>query len=178
MTRPGLPPESPATPSASTPAWRIFAIPAVAALLGYVLLYRIDSGLRVSKGPWEVTFLRTSNGAPALAIRQPHLGIGDVSVRLLGETVSESSSSTGTVLFDAPRRPLPFGTNAFDDLMYLPGTVVLHCFGHEIQMLPRGLFLNRREHPWAGPTNYDLTADQKLPTLEPPRKRGPFSRTN
>jgi hypothetical protein len=35
----------------------------------------------------------------------------------------------------------------------LPGTVTLRLFGHEIELLPRVLIIDRKEHPWkAGDT--------------------------
>jgi hypothetical protein len=36
----------------------------------------------------------------------------------------------------------------FQDTTFLPGTVVIQTFGHEIQLLPRVLTLDRAEHPW------------------------------
>lgn len=170
MTPDGPLPDSPPPPS---PAWRIFAIPGVAALIGYVSLYVVDSRLRVSKGPWEVTFRQDAQGVPCLDIQQPVLGIPNVTIRLLDEHLPTPMAAPSRVRFDAPQRPLPFGTNAFDDLMYLPGTVVLHCFGHEIQMLPRALFLDRKEYAWSDATNHNLVATDKLPSLDPPKKRGP-----
>lgn len=173
MTAEGSPLDS---PPSSSPAWRHFAIPGVVALVGYVSLYWMDSRLRVSKGPWEVTFRQDTQGSPSLDIQHPTLGIRNVSIRLIGERLVPPLGAPTQVRFDAPRRPLPFGTNVFDDLMYLPGTVVLHCFGHEIQMLPRGLFLDRKEYPWSESTNYNLVASDKLPSLDPPKKRGPQPR--
>lgn len=168
----------PALSPRSTPAWRLFAIPGILALLGYMVLYQIDSRLRFAKGPWEVTFQNDSQGLPTLHIAHPPLGISNVTVRFLGETTPPTLASPAVVRFDTPLKPLPFGTTAFDDLMYLPGTVVLHCFGHEVQMLPRGLFLNRREQAWSSNQQYDLRPEDKLPSLEPPKKNLTERRTN
>lgn len=184
MTHPNPTPTPHANPDPSPAprshrAWRVFAIPAIAALIGYVLLYQFDARLRVAKGPWEVTFLHAPPEPPSLVIRQPALGVDDVTIRILGETVTNdptAPSLPATVRFDAPQLLIPFGRMAFDDLMYLPGTVVLHCFGHEIQMLPRGLFLNRREHPWASGSTFTLVPTNKLPSLDPPPKRRLFQR--
>src|SRR5690606_26083675 len=78
------------------------------------------------------------------------------------------------VRFDTPFKPVPFGKVVFDDLMYLPGTVVLHCFGHEVQMLPRALFLNRRERAWNATNQWDVQPSEKLPPeeLNSPATRG------
>ncbi|MGE3310810.1 MAG: hypothetical protein AB7O66_12640 [Limisphaerales bacterium] len=158
-------------PSASA-SWRIFAIPGVLALVGYVSLYAIDARLRTTKGPWEVTFLRDPSGVPALIIDQPRLGISNVTVRFVGESTPAIVDPPVTIRFDSPRVQLPFGNTAFDDLMYLPGTVVIHCFGHEVQMLPRAFFLNRKEKAWSDSNTheYEVGPADKLASLDPPRK--------
>ena len=43
---------------------------------------------------------------------------------------------------------LPMGKCVFLDTLYLPGTVTVQVLGHEIQMMPRTLSLDRVEHPW------------------------------
>lgn len=147
--------------------WRLFAIPAAAALLGYILLFACDMRLRTARGGWEVTFFEDTNGTPALRIDQPHLNISNVTVRFLNEDLGTNGAQLPvTIRFDNPREDVPFGELAFDDLTYLPGTVVLHCFGHEVQMIPRVLYLNRVEHPWKSGQRHDLEPAGKLPSLE------------
>lgn len=161
MTEPAPPPP--------TPAWRIFALPALLALTGYLLLYGCDRHLRTRNGPWEVTFLHDADGTPALRIAHPNFGITSVLVRFLHEQPGPTSNPLpATIQFGRPRMPIPFGVTAFDDLMYLPGTVVLHCFGHEVQLLPRALFLNREEQAWRDGAAFDLHPTNKLPSLAPP----------
>lgn len=173
MTSPTLSPPDPEPPASRVRSWRIFVIPAVLALAGYVVLYALDTRLRTHRGPWEVTFLRDGSGAPAVRIAQPALGVRSVTVRFEGEQVDTNLTLPATVRFDAPLKAVPFGRTAFDDLMYQPGTVVLHCFGHEVQMLPRTLYLNRQPHPWQPEARFDLPPSAKLPSLDPPPKRGP-----
>lgn len=172
-----MPPESPSTDPTTdraTPAWRVFGIPAVLALVGYLLLYSCDARLRTQRGPWEVAFHREADGTPALEIRQPNLGITGVRVRFPGETAPETlATGRVDVAFDAPRQAVPMGTLVFDDLMYQPGTVVLQCFGHEVQMLPRALYLNRKAHAWQGTATFDLTPEMKPAALPGPPPRGP-----
>lgn len=163
---------------AVTPAWKVFAIPALLALAGYIFFYACDARLRSHRGPWEVTFLVTPGDTPAVRIDQPLLGISNVVVRFRGERLPAGVSNLpATVRFDQPGRPVPFGTLAFDDLMYQPGTVVLHCFGHEVQMLPRALFLNRTRTPWATGSTFDLSPTGKLASLEPASRRRPAPRS-
>ncbi len=149
----------------------MFAIPAVLALVGYILVYGCDAHLRTHRGPWEVLFSET-DGTPWLRIREPALGISNVLVRFIGEQVPAGTSARlpGSVRFNEPMKSVPFGRVAFDDLMYQPGTVVLHCFGHEVQMLPRALYLDRREHPWVAEGVFDLTPGMKVPNLTPPSR--------
>jgi hypothetical protein len=67
-----------------------------------------------------------------------------------------------TVRFDEPQQQVPFGQWKFDDLMYLPGTVTLRFFGHEVELLPRILYLNRTEHPWQSGETIVLHPEDKL----------------
>jgi hypothetical protein len=167
---PASPEFVPAEPP-SPRTWRIFAIPGLLALLGYVALYSCDARLRTRQGPWEVRFLQTEEGTPALRITQPGLGIENVEVRFEGEKVpAETRALPADVRFDQPLAGIPFGRTAFDDLMYLPGTVVLHCFGHEVQLVPRTLYLNRKGYEWTNNVRYDLRGSEKLPSLDPPPK--------
>ncbi len=155
----------------SNPAWRVFAIPALLALVGYVVFYACDARLRVTNGPWEVEFLQDTNGTPSLRINQERLGIHDVEIRFVGEQAGADLPSVPTrIRFDQPNLPVPFGRTAFDDLMFLPGTVVLHCFGHEVQLVPRTLYLDRTGIDWTNGARIHLTPAGKLPTLDPPPK--------
>jgi hypothetical protein len=43
---------------------------------------------------------------------------------------------------------VPFGKCVFLDTTFLPGTVVLDLFGHEVQLLPRVLTIDHVEHAW------------------------------
>jgi hypothetical protein len=154
-------------PTSQGGTWRLFAIPAAVALLGYVLLFACDLRLRRARGGWEVTFVEEITRTPALRIDQPHLGISNVTVRFPGEQLGTKRAELPiTVLFNEPRKAVPFGEVAFDDLTYLPGTVVLHCFGHEVQMLPRALFLDRVEHTWQSGRQHNLDPARKLPSLK------------
>lgn len=175
-------PDSPSNPGSrgdgAIPGWRVFATPALLALVGYVLFYSCDARLRRHRGPWEVTFLLAPGGGPAVRIDQSSLGISNVVVTFREESPPVGVSNLpATVRFDQPGRPVPFGTVAFDDLMYQPGTVVLHCFGHEVQMLPRALFLNRTRIPWETGSFFELSPTDKLTSLEPPSRRRPPPRS-
>jgi hypothetical protein len=154
---------------------RIFVTAFAIALGVYALSYGCDSHLRQRKGPWEVDFQVATNGEPSLAIRHVRLGVSNVQVSFSGE---RATNAGGTVRFDKPLQPVPFGKVKFEDLTYLPGSVVIEAFGHEVEMLPRTLYVNKAERAWVNGTNLVLSAADKLPPerlAEPVRKkkRGP-----
>lgn len=130
------------------------------ALIGYVLFFFGDSFLRTRKGPWEVTFFST-NSSPAIRITQHNLGIQEVTVVFEGEVATQTNSQT--LSFKRPKQRLPFGRTKFEDLTYLPGSVAFDFFGHEVELLPRTLYLNKVEHAWTSGEVLVLKPAQKLP---------------
>jgi hypothetical protein len=135
-----------------------------AALL-YVAGFTLDQHLRTRRGPWEITFTREPSGDPALVVQQPRLGIHDVKIVFAAESASHRVE---TVAFDRPAKALPFGRVKFDDLTVLPGTVTLEFAGHEVELLPRTLYLNRRPHSWQNGTTIILKPENKLPAAAEP----------
>jgi hypothetical protein len=129
------------------------------ALGGYVLFFMLDHYLRTHKGPWEVTFTTNQNGTAQIIINQPYLRITNVHVVLLGE---HPTNGTGIVLFEKPLTPIPFGRTKFEDLTYLPGSVTFDLFGQEVEILPRTLYLNKREYGW-DTAAHELSPSEKLP---------------
>lgn len=122
---------------------------ALALALGlYAGLFAWIQHRRVAQGPWTVTFAAEA-GAPLLIINQPRLGITNVHLQFPDQSVATNFSAV--VRFSAAR-PVPFdlplGRCVFLDPLFLPGTVTLEVFGHEIQLLPRVLTLDGTEHPW------------------------------
>lgn len=136
----------------------------VAAVVGYALVYGWIEHRRIRNGPWQITFATTTNGAALLVINQPALGITNVQIVFSG--TSPALTNGPQVLSFAAARvvpfDLPFGQCVFQDTTFLPGTVALNSYGHEIQLLPRVLTLDWVERPWR--------ADERI-TLEAPTKR-------
>ena len=122
------------------------------AVVIYVGGFSFDQHLRKRKGPWEVNFFAGPSGTPAIVVNQPKLNITNLTIVFEGETVT---NSPGAVVFDVPEKPVPFGKVKFEDLTYLPGTVTLGLFGHEVELLPRTLYINRKPHPWT--SNHTIT---------------------
>jgi len=135
------------------------------ALAIYIGGFKFDQHLRTRRGPWQVTFTSDHSGAPAIIINQPKLAIANLEIVFAGET---TTNAPGTVAFDFPEKPMPFGKVKFEDLTYLPGTVTFDFFGHEIELIPRTLYINRKARPWQGNATITLTpADKPAALLEP-----------
>jgi len=130
------------------------------ALVVYIGFYRIDRHYRLRKGPWEITFTADTNRNATIVVRQPGLHLEQVVITMKGEVMTNIAR---TVVFDVPQKPVPFGRVKFEDLMYLPGTVTLDLFGHEVELLPRTLIVNRRERPWAPRLRLELDPSEKIP---------------
>jgi hypothetical protein len=133
----------------------------VAATLFYILGFALNEHLRTRRGPWVVSFTASPTGQPRLSIQQPSLGIRSVIVTFAGEEAIDLPPTT--VRFETPRMALPFGTVKYDDLTYLPGVVTFEAFGHEIELLPRVLYLNRNPIEWADASNVVLHPQDRLP---------------
>lgn len=150
------------------------AIAFVITLIGYVLFYQVDRWLRLRHGPWQVTFAMASNGTPEITVMEPKLGITGTRLEFPGETVP-SLAAPQTMVFDSPLKTnLPFGRSLFLDTTYLPGTVTMNLFGHEIELLPRTLVVNRREVPWSSIQTLALTPAEKLPPDPAPKKKNRY----
>jgi len=127
------------------------------ALLGYGLMYGCDRHLRARKGAWEFTFAASAAGEPVLTIDQSYYGIQKVSIVIVGESYD---GPVQRVRFDRPGLEIPFGKPLFFDTTYLPGSVTLDLFGHEVEVLPRTLFLNFKEHAWKSGEQIRLLPEQ------------------
>lgn len=117
-------------------------------LLAYAAGYSGIEHLRNRKGPWQVGFAQL-DGVPALVIYQPALAITNVQVVFPGDTTDQA---TEVVHFDRARPvpyDLPFGQCVFQDTTFLPGTIAMNVFGHEVQLMPRVLTIDGIEHSWS-----------------------------
>jgi len=144
--------------------------PALCGLLLALLIYAggfaFDQHLRTRRGPWEVSFTTVPSGAPTILVNEPKLHIANLRIVFDGETTTNSPC---TVVFDFPEKPAPFGKVKFEDLTYLPGTVTFDFFGHEIELLPRTLYINRRPHPWNSNQTITLSTADKPASLPEPK---------
>ena len=120
------------------------------ALLVYVTSYTAIEHRRTHKGPWLVTFRDDTADPPAIIINQPALGITNVQISFVGESNSLPEAARTLQFGEARAVPfeVPFGKCVFLDTTFLPGTVALNLYGHEIQLLPRVLTIDKVERPW------------------------------
>ena len=127
------------------------------AAIFYAVAYHGVEYLRQRKGGWEVTFRTEADGAPQVRIMQPHLGISNVVVTFPDQRLPQTNLNIRLV-FDRPLTNVPFGRVVYLDTTFLPGAVVFDLFGHEIQLLPRVLMIDRQEYPWRNSITHSLTA--------------------
>lgn len=118
-------------------------------LVCYVVGFVGSEWWRQRRGPWEVVFSSVTNGVVGVEINQAALGIRGVWVEVAGAPVT-NQPSTQVMRFREPtdRDRVPFGRVKFLDTTVLPGTVTLDLYGHEVELLPRVLIIDKHEHPW------------------------------
>jgi hypothetical protein len=131
-----------------SPPWKLFLAAGLVSLIGYAAAFSWLENRRRSKGPWEITFTRMDD-APALVVHHTRLGLTNIAI--VFPEASATPIAPQTVRFEhgqvAPLE-LPFGRCVFMDTAFLPGTVACEVFGHEIQIMPRVLTIDRAERPW------------------------------
>ena len=143
----------------------------VTVLLLYLAAFYGCEYARSRKGPWEVQFKSDASGRPSIVIYQPKLGVSGVEILFHGETVPMTNLSQ-RVMFRNVQTPVPLGTVIYEDLTFLPGVVTFDLFGHEVELLPRTLIVNKKEIPWKSDQIVELTSADKLPIPpRPPPKR-------
>ena len=141
----------------------------VVVLAIYFVAFNGLQNWQTRKGPWEANFTTDGAGNPSITIYQPKLNISSVELVFPGENIVQTNLSQ-PVSFNRVDASVPFGKVIFLDLMILPGTVTLDLFGHEVELLPRTLILNKKEFPWQSDTAIELSPTNKLPVAPKPPK--------
>jgi hypothetical protein len=145
---------------------RHLAIPFGIALVVYVISYTWIEHRRTYKGPWEVTFINDASGAPTLVINQPSLAITNLQITFPGEL----ARTNATLSFRQPQPvpyDLPYGKCVFMDTTFLPGTIVIDLFGHEIQLIPRVLTIDKTDILWASGKTITVTGTNVVESAQP-----------
>lgn len=129
---------------------KILLIAFVIALVVYAVAFFGIENRRTRRGPWQVAFTNDISGAPELIVSQSALAITNVQIIFPNAALPKNFSSQ-KFAFAQPREvpfDLPFGQCLFMDTTFLPGTIVFSIFGHEIQLIPRVLTIDKVEQAW------------------------------
>ena len=117
------------------------------AVVLYTISYRAIEHRRTRDGAWQVAFTNESL-VPTLVINEPGLRISHLKITFPG---NQATATNAILVFAQPQTvpfDVPFGQCLFEDTTFQPGTIVLKLFGHEIQLLPRVLTIDKLEYPW------------------------------
>jgi hypothetical protein len=125
---------------------RHIAIAFVIAVVLYFVSFGWIQHRRVFRGPWEINFATDGNGRPSLMISQPVIRVSE-KITFPDRKITPASLAR-VVHFEEAVTNLPFGEMIFQDPTFLPGTVTMRLFGHEIELLPRVLIVDKKEIPW------------------------------
>jgi hypothetical protein len=151
-------------------AMKHFLLAFLLALICYFFFYSKIENRRTRKGPWEITFTNDAAGNPSLVINQPRLAITNAQVTFTNQTLS-MGFNPATLVFSEPRPvpyEVPFGKCVFMDTTFLPGTVALEVFNHEVELRPRDVVIDRQEHPWLSESTITLLPLTNEPTAHAP----------
>ncbi|MBM3832328.1 MAG: hypothetical protein FJ403_03435 [Verrucomicrobia bacterium] len=137
----------------------IFAF--VLALVLYLAGFHLIESCRESNGPWHVKFQSDLTGRPSIVASHEKFRLSDVALTFPDMRIDQTNVSQ-SVVFDKPITNIPFGRVIYLDTTFLPGAITMHLFGHEIELLPRVLVINRKEVPWKSETTIELLQKDKL----------------
>ena len=142
------------------------------ALVIYAIFYSADQNLRTKDGGWQLTFTTNQTGTPMLLINLPSQEITNAAITFEGESLPADFRPATTNFIDPAHLPVPvpFGQLFHADLTYLPGVITFNLFAadtnatgpsHEVELLPRGMVVNRKEHPWKPGMEIQLSPNDK-----------------
>jgi hypothetical protein len=142
-----------------------FVFAFIIAVVVYVVFFYGIEHRRTVNGPWQVTSTNSAAGVPELVVSQPKLKVSNLKIDFPDDKLPLINSNR-LMIFDTPKEvpfPVPFGQCIFMDTTFLPGTVTFNLFGHEIELLPRVLIIDKIEHPWQSDTTMALTRSRIAP---------------
>ena len=134
----------------------------VLALVFYAASFSLIEHRRNRQGPWQVDFKTDLAGRPFVTVSHEMLRIANVRIRFLDEQITATNLDQ-TVAFSRPLTNVPYGQVLFIDTTFLPGTVALDFFGHEVQLMPRVLMVDGREIPWRSDIVIEAAPSEKVP---------------
>jgi len=125
---------------------RHLAVAFALAVVFYVASFWWIEHRRVVKGPWEIEFISDASGKPSLQISQRKLHISEKLI--FPDDKVEPPNLSQRVNFSQATTNLPLGEMLLQDALYLPGTVTMRLCGHQVEVLPRALIVDKKEHSW------------------------------
>jgi len=141
---------------------RHLVVPFVIAVVVYVISYSWIEHRRTRKGPWQVTFTNDASGTPTLVINQPKLAITNLQITFPSETARTNATLSFSIPQEVPWN-LPYGKCVFMDTTFLPGTITMDLFGHEIELIPRVLTIDQKEIPWVSNKTIPVARTNAVP---------------
>jgi len=138
--------QPPVIPARKDGLFRHLALAAGLALVFYIAAFSLIEYRRAVKGPWEIAFISDGAGRPSLQISQRTLHISE-RLSFPDDKVARPNLAE-LIKFREATTNLPFGEMLLQDALYLPGTITLRLCGHQIEVLPRTLIVDKTEHPW------------------------------
>jgi hypothetical protein len=118
----------------------------VIAIVFYFTFFAWIEHRRVEKGPWQITFRADSSGTPSLLLVESNLNLSGT-ITFPTQKI-RPPNLWRTIQFSQEVTNLPFGQMIFQDPTFLPGTVTMSLFGHEVELLPRFLTIDQTKYPW------------------------------
>lgn len=151
--------------------FRHIVVPFAIAVVVYIVFYTLIEHRRTVKGPWRVTFTSDASHEATLVIDQPVSGITNAGI-IFKDQILPTNFSASVLTFEQPKPvpcDVPFGKCIFMDTTFLPGTLVLEAFGHEVQLLPRTLLIDRKEQGWHSGTTLLISGTNVVVSPNPAR---------
>jgi hypothetical protein len=140
--------------------WKQALVLFAAVLLTYLAVFNGIEYVRHRKGPWKAHFMTDAEGHPAIKVTQQHQKV-EMLLEFPDERIARTNFSE-EVAFDRPKKPVPYGKVIYEDLTF-------DLFGHEVELLPRVLIVNKRELRWET-ARVQLWATNKPPVAPKPAK--------
>lgn len=149
--------------------WRHLLLVFGLVLVLYAAGFRGAQYWRHRKGPWIVEFATDEQLHPRLTVSHRRLGIDNLTLSFPDATLDPPPEPC-RIVFDEPSKvdAVPFGSVKFIDTTFLPGTVTFDLFGHEIELLPRVLIVDKRERAWESGETLRLPDVRPSPTAAAP----------
>ena len=141
--------------------FKILGLGFLLALMLYIVSFKWIQHQREYKGPWRVVFSSDNSSIPYLLVSQSTLKIEDHKITFENQKAPRPNLAR-VVYFNNPTTNAPFGEIVFQDPTFLPGTITFNFWGHEVELMPRTLIIDKKEIPWHSDTNIVVSGEGKF----------------